>query len=367
MVSKTVPPTEIVPEEDGVPNVAEPVATAVRTQRRMSADAVLAAIAELEKLLEAAKTNIRSRPRVSEALSGLSRQVLQTIGTANQEFQKEVAPLIAALAQAHIEALLQIDQTLGGERNPAHMQLLTLSKNLAALVSKPRMQGYNPLELGNLAVSLARKFDEQSVLRLAELAQFRGAGVYAIYYGGPFELYKPISEENHKASGSRAIYIGEAGRQGKRKGVGDTEDDPEKWIYDRLENHRTSIEQAKNLELGDFSCRYLIMEDLFIPLCESILLQEHRPLWNMKVEGFGNKHVGESRKDTQQMTKWDLLHPGRPNRAVVERRDYKTYNDVAAVVKAFFAAEMERKEKVQAGLPVEELKEEELAESPNGS
>ena len=38
---------------------------------------------------------------------------------------------------------------------------------------------------------------------------------------------------------------------------------------------KTSIGQAKNLELGHFSCRYLIMEDLFIPLCESILLQVH--------------------------------------------------------------------------------------------
>jgi hypothetical protein len=140
----------------------------------------------------------------------------------------------------------------------------------------------------------------------------------------------------------------------KRKGVQSGED--EKTIYARLTDHRASISAAKNLKLQDFSYRYLPIRALFIPLCESILIETHRPLWNMKLDGFGNKHVGESRKATQQMTKWDLLHPGRPNRAVLGRKGkHKTTADVAKLVREFFAADEERDKPIEVA---------EMAEAP---
>jgi len=72
-----------------------------------------------------------------------------------------------------------------------------------------------------------------------------------------------------------------------------------------------SIEQAENLNLTDFSCRHLTVDDIWIPLGESLLIEMFRPLWNMAVDGFGNHDPG-GRRAAQNISPWDVLHPGRP-------------------------------------------------------
>ena len=81
-------------------------------------------------------------------------------------------------------------------------------------------------------------------------------------------------------------------------------------LYKRLAEHAASIEQATNIELADFRCRFLVVEDIWIPLAESLLIQMFSPLWNRKIDGFGNHDPGKGRYN-QQRSPWDVLHPGR--------------------------------------------------------
>ncbi len=81
-------------------------------------------------------------------------------------------------------------------------------------------------------------------------------------------------------------------------------------LYDRLREHAESIKQAENLSLSDFACRYLAVDDVWIPLAESLLIETFKPLWNILVDGFGNHDPGGGRYN-QRRSAWDLLHPGR--------------------------------------------------------
>lgn len=57
--------------------------------------------------------------------------------------------------------------------------------------------------------------------------------------------------------------------------------------------------------------RYLVVEDIWIPLGEALLISMFSPLWNKLVDGFGNHDPGAGRY-SQQRSAWDEIHPGRP-------------------------------------------------------
>jgi hypothetical protein len=74
--------------------------------------------------------------------------------------------------------------------------------------------------------------------------------------------------------------------------------------------HAQSIQQVENLQLPDFSCRYLVVDDIWIPLGESLLIGRFEPVWNQVIDGFGNHDPGAGRYN-QARSPWDVLHPGR--------------------------------------------------------
>lgn len=76
-----------------------------------------------------------------------------------------------------------------------------------------------------------------------------------------------------------------------------------------MTEHAKSVE-VTNLNLTDFSCRYLVADDIWIPLGESPLIERFQPLWNVLIEGFGIHTPGAGR-EKQVRPKWDTLHPGR--------------------------------------------------------
>jgi hypothetical protein len=82
----------------------------------------------------------------------------------------------------------------------------------------------------------------------------------------------------------------------------------------RLREHARNVHQAKNLEISDFHCRFIILQgaetDLIVPI-EAALIRKYRPLWNSVVDGFGNHDPGKGRYN-QARSEWDVLHPGRP-------------------------------------------------------
>jgi hypothetical protein len=86
--------------------------------------------------------------------------------------------------------------------------------------------------------------------------------------------------------------------------------DPGAALFKRLAEHAKSIEQAENLDIKDFYCRFLVVDDIWIPLGESLLIAKFSPLWNQWVDGFGNHDPGKGRYN-QERSRWDVLHPGR--------------------------------------------------------
>lgn len=168
---------------------------------------------------------------------------------------------------------------------------------------------YNPLDKVNLGVSVADALLGKPAIPLPP-PSFRGAGIYAIYYTGSFPLYERISALNQKGRFDHPIYIGKAVPPGARKGgvLGEYHGTA---LHGRLKEHAESIQQVESLDLKDFFCRYLVVEDIWIPLGETLLIDKFQPIWNKMISGYGNHDPGGGRHG-QKRSPWDTIHPGRP-------------------------------------------------------
>lgn len=175
-------------------------------------------------------------------------------------------------------------------------------------------QPFNPLDRHNLAKAVATQIEESEAVPLDVAGtyihrnNFPGAGVYAIYYNGDFEPYNKLAAAN--ADGPEyPIYVGKAIPEGGRKGLED-EAAVGNALAARLREHRRSIVQVDNLAIEDFQMRWLVVEDIWIPLGESAMIRRYRPVWNAIVDGFGNHDPGSGRGKGLR-SQWDTLHPGR--------------------------------------------------------
>jgi hypothetical protein len=172
--------------------------------------------------------------------------------------------------------------------------------------SKP----FNPLAKGQLALSVADALLAAELHPLPPVNRFPGAGVYAIYYIGRLPAYSPLVDHNKTLATPAPIYVGKAIPSGGRKGGMDFEAALGHSLFNRLSEHADSIAEASNLEIADFRCRHLVVDDIWIPLGESMLIDRFRPLWNLLIDGFGNHDPGSGRYQ-QRESPWDVLHPGR--------------------------------------------------------
>ncbi len=171
-----------------------------------------------------------------------------------------------------------------------------------------KVGSYNPLDKQNLGESVAEALLGRDLHNLPP-EPFEGAGIYAIYYAGDLDIYREIKLPRANRRG-RAIYVGKAIPQGARKAGLGLDAEPGQVLFRRLREHAKSINDANNLRLEDFRCRYLVVDDIWIPLGESLLLQKFRPFWNLVIDGFGNHPPGKGRTK-QECSLWDTLHPGR--------------------------------------------------------
>ncbi|MFF3864252.1 Eco29kI family restriction endonuclease [Micromonospora sp. NPDC001898] len=172
--------------------------------------------------------------------------------------------------------------------------------------SAEQRESYDPLTLVNLARSVELALLAGNPVPLAAVPPFLGAGVYAIYYTGPCDLYEPISDP----ACHTPIYVGKAVPAGARKGKVDGRNQTVA-LWDRLDDHRESIAAAENLDVADFMVRYLVTVEIFIPLAERVMIRQLKPVWNLQLDGFGNHDPGKNRRLAQQRPAWDELHPGR--------------------------------------------------------
>lgn len=178
------------------------------------------------------------------------------------------------------------------------------------MTSTPPDGPFNPLDKVNLGRSVADALLESTVRPLSETAQLVGAGVYALYYTGPFQPYAPIATANAGGRFAQPIYVGKAIPKGGRKGGLTADARTGRALRDRLNQHGATVNEAENLELADFHYRSLVVDDIWIPLGENMLIELYKPIWNKLIDGFGNKTPGRGRGG-QARSPWDVLHPGR--------------------------------------------------------
>lgn len=141
---------------------------------------------------------------------------------------------------------------------------------------------------------------------------FRGVGVYALYYKGRFELYSEVAGANQTQC-TVPIYVGKAVPQGWRTARSARVENSSE-LQGRLQEHARSITQGKKLSCRDFSCRFMILQNMEMDLIGSIeaqLIRRFHPIWNVLIDGFGNHDPGAGRR-AQSKSEWDVLHPGRP-------------------------------------------------------
>lgn len=169
---------------------------------------------------------------------------------------------------------------------------------------------YNPLDKVNLARSIEAELLTRPPEPLGEIQDIQGAGIYVIYYSGPFVAYAPIRSNTDDQRFDKAIYVGKAIPKGGRKGGLTKDAGRGVALRDRLRQHASSIDETNTLVLSDFWVRHLLVDDIWIPLGENILIETFKPVWNRAIDGFGNKDPGR-RRATQYRSPWDVLHPGR--------------------------------------------------------
>lgn len=156
---------------------------------------------------------------------------------------------------------------------------------------------------------------------------FPGVGIYAIYYTGDFPAYRPISKKNRGGRFELPIYAGQAA--GARKGDWVLNPEPSFILFDRLREHARSIEQTTNLRLSDFHYRFMVVDDIWIPLGGAVMIDTFAPVWNKLIGGFGiHTPSGNRHKMTSA---WDTLHPGRT--FVIEVKLLPNPNDPQLLIK----------------------------------
>jgi hypothetical protein len=76
-----------------------------------------------------------------------------------------------------------------------------------------------------------------------------------------------------------------------------------------------------------------VVDEVFIPLGETLLIAHFHPLWNLVVDGFGNNDPGGGRARGKKPL-WDVIHPGRKWAEKLEAA--ATDSDILARIDQYF-------------------------------
>jgi hypothetical protein len=300
---------------------------------------------------------------VSEPLSSALKQILRLIsdlpkgrdeinllpGSLRNKAIKEVTALLRRLKQQHdlpeliselasVAKLICHDSSTYDGLKPAARQRLSNSlegtlKELdaaAKAISPIRFpqDAFNPFApkvVGELIANTLLVQDRQH-LAASVVTKFYGAGVYALYYKGPFDAYRPISRREHP------IYVGKSdpahlhAENPKQQGT---------RLYRRLLDHHGNLSDIQNLKIEEFDCRFLVVHSAWVKPAEDYLIEHFHPVWNkeMKIcQGFG-KHGDSSDTRKNKRSPWDILHPGR---GWATSEQGRTVEEVKAAIAAHF-------------------------------
>jgi hypothetical protein len=151
-------------------------------------------------------------------------------------------------------------------------------------------------------------FNHTPLAPLPPIENFIGVGVYAVYLLEHPDLYTAFADPG----AIHPIYVGKAVPYGWRT-AREQDQLPGNELFRRLTEHARSLHTAENLQISWFRTRFIFLSgiesDLIVPI-EAALIRQHKPLWNVVIDGFGNHDPGKGRYN-QAVSAWDTLHPGR--------------------------------------------------------
>jgi hypothetical protein len=140
---------------------------------------------------------------------------------------------------------------------------------------------------------------------LSAVPSFYGSGVYALYYDGEFDLYRPIARTENP------IYVGKADPASPSA---KTPREQEQRLSGRLKDDARTIRKATStLDIAQFSCRHLVVQSGWQTAAEDYLINLFKPIWNDEIGicyGVG-KHGDDPGTRGNLRSPWDTLHPGR--------------------------------------------------------
>ncbi|MFB7828855.1 Eco29kI family restriction endonuclease [Streptomyces hydrogenans] len=168
----------------------------------------------------------------------------------------------------------------------------------------PEVAGlFNPLRRENLERAVQWALESAPPVPLISELKPEIDGLYALYYTGPHPLYRPVSSPDCVVP----VYVSKARPLGLRL---DGSPGGPGILKRRLLQHRRRIDRADDLDAQDFQVRYLPVEEIWMGGSERLMIGDHRPVWNVVVDGFGRNLQGAGRAAYSRRTTWDELHPG---------------------------------------------------------
>lgn len=184
----------------------------------------------------------------------------------------------------------------------------------------------DPSDPRQMGVLIGNALEDVTPVPLASVGKFYGSGVYALYYSGDFPAYGAIRKTRVP------IYVGKAdpdlptAKNPREQGA---------RVSSRLSEHAKTIGRAGNLDIAEFTCRFLVIQSGFQSAAEEYLIRRYHPVWNKEVKvcpGFG-KHGDTARTE---LSPWDVIHSGRAWAAQQESRSGRTAKTVSKAIEAHF-------------------------------
>lgn len=300
------------------------------------------------RLVEQASGDRRQRP---QAIEGATAPGLQAVWGGVKKAPELVGAKVEAvnrdelnnIRQALQDALNAVPESDSGNAPPRNIHTIWGQITAATDALQARLENLQPIRqppaffdpadprLFGVSAALALVGQTRSPLATIGERPFYGSGVYAIYYTGDFEPYRPISGTEHP------IYVGKAdpahphAKKPRTQGT---------RLHGRLRDHRKTIEKAGNLEIADFECRYLVVASGWQITAENALIGMFQPIWNKETNillGFG-KHGDSADTRRNSRSPWDTLHPGRGWAGSGDLEDRRTTAEITAKVSAHFEA-----------------------------
>jgi hypothetical protein len=240
-------------------------------------------------------------PRVG---GGPSIKAISNMAISVGKLAKALAALLEILPESSIqlaEGTTREARKLRSQIEVAMARLRLLAHHLDPIQRPPFVfDPTNPEFIGKL---IGHTLLEQARQPLASIPRFHGSGVYALYYAGDFEAYRPIRGKE------TPIYVGKADPPTPDAQTY-LEQGPK--LATRLAEHAKSIRSATTtLRLDDFDGRFLVVQSGWQRSAEDYLVNLFKPIWNSKIcFGFG-KHGDDPGTRGNTRSPWDTMHPGR--------------------------------------------------------